>query len=578
MVKVDNDELGEGQQLTGATYGLPLRSVLTAQSLSDTTVLAGANSMDRVVAGLNVMEVPDIVAWVKPDELLLTTGFPLVSSTPSDHSARTSALVQLVRDLDKRGLAGLAIKFGRYLHELPAEVITVADELGFPLLRLPDGVAFDDVLKEVYTDLSAAQATVLEQIDALHSALTMLVLEGGDLAQIAAEVARVLSVGVVITSTDGRERASALTDDDRAELVAAKLFDDTGRFRVERVRLGPEPVAGGQVRMVPVAAGGTDLARIAVFSPDRTLAPSDVSALERAATVSALLITRQQAVTAVESKYRGDFLRDVFQRRAGNNQHVLDHAAGLGWNLNRPLVVLVAELDPTDPAKQPAPARTQRAWQDRFATAWRQVLETRDRTIAVVDFSAEVVALLPVAVPLDSADADSANQSQAVERQVASVVSSIRGDRGGGRRSFSAGVSRIVDDLDQLPSAYGQARRAVEVGRRIKGPGDATHFDELGVHRLLSLVPDPEELRLFATQVLGELADDTAAAADLRTTLQILLDTNLNVAEAARLQHFHYNTMRYRITKLESLLGPFSSDPHLRLDIAVALRVCEMRG
>ena len=35
-------------------------------------------------------------------------------------------------------------------------------------------------------------------------------------------------------------------------------------------------------------------------------------ALERAATVAALLITREQAVAAVENKYRGDFLRDVF--------------------------------------------------------------------------------------------------------------------------------------------------------------------------------------------------------------------------------------------------------------------------
>ena len=36
--------------------------------------------------------------------------------------------------------------------------------------------------------------------------------------------------------------------------------------------------------------------------------------------------------------------------------------------------------------------------------------------------------------------------------------------------------------------------------------------------------------------------------------------------------------MRYRVSKLERLLGPLSSDPHLRLDVAVALRVLEITG
>jgi purine catabolism regulator len=34
--------------------------------------------------------------------------------------------------------------------------------------------------------------------------------------------------------------------------------------------------------------------------------------------------------------------------------------------------------------------------------------------------------------------------------------------------------------------------------------------------------------------------------------------------------------MRYRVGKLERLLGPLSSDPHVRLDVAVALKVLEI--
>jgi purine catabolism regulator len=412
-------------------------------------------------------------------------------------------------------------------------------------------------------DREELASEALARVDALHTALTRIVLEGGNLDGIAAEVASVLDAGVAFTSTDGRERAAAMSDDVRQALVERDLVDPTGRLRVERM-----DSVGGHVRALRVAAGGADLARLLCLRPDRPLTDDDVHALERAAAVAALLITREVAVTAVENKYQGDFLRDLLLRRAADPAYVAEHAATFGWDLDRPVVVLAAEIDPTD---EPTSSTQRRQWQERFSAAWRQVTDGVTAGIPTVDFSSEVVSLLPV-------EAHDEHGHEVVRRTVLAVA----GDKGGGRRPFSVGVSRVAATIDQLPTAYAQARRAVEVGRRVGGGGSTTFFDQLGLHRLIALIPDtPEgvgELRAFVHDVLGPLGEATEEAADLRVTLQVLLDTNFNVAEAARLQFFHYNTMRYRVSKLERLLGPLSSDPHLRLDVAVALRVLEMAG
>src|SRR6478609_320241 len=159
-------------------------------------------------------------------------------------------------------------------------------------------------------DGGAAEA--LARVDALHTGLTQIALEGGDLRGIAAEVARVLEVGVVVTSTDGRERAGALAPDHRDQLADHDLIDPTGRLRVERIGVKGAPVGAGQVRTLRVAAAGTDLARLVCIRPDAPISSDDVHALERAAAVAALVMIREQAVAAVENKYQGDFLRDVF--------------------------------------------------------------------------------------------------------------------------------------------------------------------------------------------------------------------------------------------------------------------------
>lgn len=418
-------------------------------------------------------------------------------------------------------------------------------------------------------------ARSLARIDALHTALSHLVLEGGDLQQIAAETADVLGMGIAFTSTDGRERASALSDEARAALVSARLVDETGRIRVERVKDGGAPLGGGGVRAIRVAAGGADLARLLCLRLDQPVDEDDVHALERVAIVAALLITQQSAIGAVENKYQGDFLRDLLVRGVAEEAYVAEHAQAFGWTVDRPTVVVVAEIDPQPPDEPPAGREQKRTWQERFAAAWRQVAHALDPGVPTVDFSSEVVTLLPV-------DGDRPVSREeggwAGHDLVSRVVTGVAGDKGGGRRSFSVGVSRVAPSLAELPEAYAQARRAVEIGRRVHGPGSTTSFDELGLHRLIALIPDTDELRAFARDVLGPLADPTTEAANLRETLQVLLDTNFNVAEAARLQFFHYNTMRYRVSKLERLLGPLSSDPHLRLDVAVALRVLDIAG
>lgn len=416
------------------------------------------------------------------------------------------------------------------------------------------------------------QRALLEREDAVHRVLVRVVLDGGGLAEIAEAVASVFGGAAVVATTDGRVLASAGALGDGRPATDAPCFDRTGRLVVEEEPVGLREAGGpadASRAFVRIVAGSSEFGVLGAFSPGPPLGATDVHMLERAATVAALAVTKEQAVAAVESKYRAEFLRDALAGRAGDPAEAASHAASLGWDIARPLAVVVAETDEND-AETTRDADEVRSLQDRFVRAWTQAVRARDASIAVAGFSQEVVVLLPVP---EDADPDS------VLRPVGELVRVVRGDGGGGRRTFTAGVSRAVTSLADLPRAYEEALTAVRVGRQVEGGSGLTHFDRLGIDRLLALVPDSADLRRFVTESLGELAtDDTPENADLRYTLAVLLDTNLNVAETARRLFFHYNTLRYRIAKLERMLGPFTTDPQLRLTLALALRVHRMKG
>lgn len=547
---------------TPAPDGVTLGELLE-RGVLEGSVRAGHGGLGRRVRRLNVMEVPDILDFVKPHEFLVTTAYPL--------RERRDDLVDLLVGLDEAGLAGLGVKLGRYLDELPRAMVAAADERDFPLVLLPDTTSFDEVLNNVLTHILNDQTERLERSERIHRTFLHLVVAGGGVDAIVDELSDLIDAPTAIIALDGTVLGSR-----RLAEVAGGLFDDppealTLSADTGHLRIGADHV---RVEVAPAAAGPRLFGHVVAVPPPRTPPATtsdsvhtadDRMALESAATVTALALSMASEIQAVESKYQSDLMHDLLTGRTGTTADALRRATAFGWDLDRPLITLVLQFEePSDDAPSVDTGMRRRT---PLAALLTPRLRARDPRAAVVRFSEEVVVLTGAFTgPTARADAQEFLGAQ-VEAAAATTGLVVSG-----------GLSRPVETLSEIPRGYEQAMSALTIGRRIHGPGHLAHFDELGAHRVLSLIDDVEELRSFATEVLGDLADDDEATRDLRATLEVLLATNLNVAESARRLHFHYNTLRYRIDKLEGMLGPFMDNAGVRLNVQLALLIHGMRG
>jgi purine catabolism regulator len=132
----------------------------------------------------------------------------------------------------------------------------------------------------------------------------------------------------------------------------------------------------------------------------------------------------------------------------------------------------------------------------------------------------------------------------------------------------------VQSDPLELRISYTEALGALAVGRRTCGSGQVSLFADLGLERLLLSCP-PEELEAFHAATLGPLLEyeRTHAGVELSQTLSAFLAAGRNVARTARTLFVHYNTVKYRLERLERLLGPFVDSPERCLSLELGLHV-----
>jgi purine catabolism regulator len=130
---------------------------------------------------------------------------------------------------------------------------------------------------------------------------------------------------------------------------------------------------------------------------------------------------------------------------------------------------------------------------------------------------------------------------------------------------ISWGISDVVP-VAQLGDGLRQAGRALAAA----GPGGVRSFGDLARDGLVGLV-DAEAARGFADALLGPL--ESRERGDLVASVRAWLAHHGQWDAAASTLGVHRHTLRYRMKRVEELLGRSLDDPDLRAELWVALAV-----
>ncbi|HXL03443.1 MAG TPA: PucR family transcriptional regulator ligand-binding domain-containing protein [Bacillota bacterium] len=550
--------------------GITVREILELPEFSGVVVAGGCGGLDRVVTNINVMEVPDILDWVREGDMLLTTGYAIKDNLDAQR--------MLLPTLAGKGLAVLGMKPKRYIDAIPPHMIEAANELNVPLLELPREVNFSDLISAVLAELVNRQSRFVQLSLIAHRRFINLLLEGGGLQEISRAAADLLQAVISIEdSLNLRRVVSGMCWGPPNEALITELLDRPMEFlepetftdRVEGTVLwfkrNQVETNGYKAEIIraPVTAANEQFGSLTAVKFSGQFDVTDLYSLERLCPLIALDIIRCHDLTQVEQKYRTEFLDQLFSSDNPDEERFLERATTFGWDLRLDYVTILFDVLPSKPISDIAEYENACQMVKTQATTILSDFCRRNNLRHILTRHASGILLF--VHPEEVAPDDTVSWAN---RLLKKARSNLR------RWTVSSGISRRVSGVTGIKRGFREAKAALDLGKVIFGKGQDIHYEMLGIYGLLLGQADLDEQKRFADEIVGSLRDyDTAKGGELLPTLEVYFATNGNARKTARLMYAHYNTILYRLKKIKELTGLDPNHADQRLSLQTALRL-----
>ncbi|MCX4635880.1 PucR family transcriptional regulator [Streptomyces platensis] len=521
------------------------------------TVLAGEERLEAPVRWAHASELIDPVPYMEGGELLLITALKLDAED-------AEATRRYVRRIAEAGVVGLGFAVGVNYEGVPQALVDAAREQGLPLLGVPRRTPFIAISKAVSAAVAADQYRAVTAGFEAQRELTRAALSAEGPAELLSRLAAHLDGWAALYDASGAVVAAA---PDWAARRAARLTDDVGRLR-ERPAPASSVVSDtdGDDRVELQSLGTGRRARgVLAVGTAAPLGTAERYAVHSAVALLTLTTERSRALQDAEQRLGDAVLKMLL---AGEPDHARAVAGRLyGGLLDAPFRVVVAE--PVAGEEPSSGGAAGAGVLDALADAMDSAAaRTGEAVLAVPDGGRLIVLVTDGGAAADACAAYAAEAEARAGAQPRARGRAARAEAGNGAW-VAVGLSAPTGPI-AAANAYRQAEQALSVARR-RGRALVEHED-VAAGSVLPLLAD-DAVRAFADGLLRALREhDATGRGDLVASLRAWLARHGQWDAAAADLGVHRHTLRYRMRRVEEILGRSLDDADVRMELWLALK------
>ncbi|MBN8203418.1 PucR family transcriptional regulator [Bacillus sp. NTK034] len=555
---------------------LTVKDVLEYKILNSAKIVTGKEYAEkRKIQWISAIEMP-VENFVRKNEAVLTTGIGC-----GEDAETFKRFVQDVIDSDA---SALMVALGRYIFDIPTEVIELAEKNNFIIIEIPWEIRFSSIIESVMKEINDIEYKERKKSEKVQQELLKLILKDTDLKEISKFVEKHIGYPIVITDRSGTHQEKSIHTQSFIKEWKTYVLQGILPSRAENTLLKGDPmfqkfqmikIENRIVFQIPVLqVADNPQGYIFVLVPSSESIESfltlfRVNVLEHAATTIALWLSRRNAIEETKMRLRSDFVHELSKGEFLSLEQADTRAKLLGYNLKLPYVCIVGY-----PENMKLLFQKRKQDYDSYEHWLESMIQYIEEEIYYAAQSLKKDMLMTyqgeqLVIFLETTgvkgNENATNFLDLVERRLGNLLPEV---------VISWGIGNAFEGILGFGESFRHAGTALSIGRRKKGPGQRMMYEQTRVDRvLLNLAGNKEMEEIIMSTIEPLVQYDEQRHMDLIGTFIAYNQFHGNVSQTARSLNLHRQSLLYRLRKIEALTGLSLIDPDdlFLLDLSIKI-------
>jgi len=527
---------------------LTVEKMLELPSYKELEIIAGGEGLKRTVTGVTLGEIPNY-DLINEGVVILTTAYYF-----KDNKAE---LLDLMSNIDRAGAAAICIKLEKYIHELPEDVIKLANSLKLPVFDIPMPLSFEVLASQVQSEIIDEQALRLEFSEKTLRLFTNEIIFGGTIQNVIENLCELIKMNIAyydslfhnhVVGSFGSAHKIDINPDELKSMIAEH----------KNICVELDKKTCGYLILTDIHG-------------EYTLTDFERIAVEHASTVIKLQVQKELSNKQIQRSYLNEFVYDVITDNISSFDELKRRGEFYGCRFENSMLAFIVEIDHfkrmfmTNDDFENEKILTIR---ENIFNELARYYNTHFKNMIYANFSDYIVVLIEF--PTDDVNRF-INRLKTTSDILRSRIRDIYGF------TITVGIGKFTESAMNLHHSFSQAKRAVILGRKTFGYDSTIYYDQLGVYKLLESIYQTKEARVFCEESIGKVIEyDKKHNTSLFESLKALSNNDWNLKVSSEALFVHYNTMKYRFKRISEILDLELTNGEQKLNVAISLKLMEM--